>query len=214
MTKTAVIFSNDEKLSAFIRNELLLLDYNVIPADLTYTEPDVVVFDTTSVEFSQEVRTLIAISTSCLKIAVINKESDRLTMPEFDYFLSFPFLIKELRSIIIAPSNTSDPQNSEDAKLFEKCFIADRARHGIVFKNSYINLSEYEFKLLELLCKNANTCVKREDINSLFGTDDGNIADVYICHLRNKLEIPFGIKVIYTVRKKGYLTDHVIKYVK
>ena len=211
MTKNAVIFSKNEKLYAFIQNELLLLDYNVTPTDLTYTAPDVIVFDTTSLDLSPDIRTLIATSSSSLKLAIINNDKDSRTMPEFDCFLEFPFLIKELRKIIISALDRSEAKSNEESDASEKCFIADRARHGVVFKNSYISLSEYEFKLLELLCQNTNSCISREKINSLFQTDDGNIADVYICHLRNKLEVPFGVKIIYTVRKKGYMTDYMIK---
>ena len=211
MTKNAVIFSKDEEFSAFVRNELLLLDYNVTPADFTYTTPDVIIFDTRSVELSQDIRALIASSTYSLKLAIINEDTDSLTMPEFDCFLPFPFLIKELRDIIISPLDKRISNKTNESTAFDKCFVADRARHGVVFKNSYISLSEYEFKLLELLCKNTNKCLSREEINSLFEAEDGNIADVYICHLRAKLEVPFGIKVIYTVRKKGYMTDYLIK---
>ena len=58
--------------------------------------------------------------------------------------------------------------------------------------------------LLKLLCDNANEAVSREDMNKLFGAEDGNIAEVYICKLRKKLEEPLGKRLIYTVRSKGY----------
>ena len=211
MTKNAVIFSKNENLSAFIRNELLLLDYEVSSSIIAYTTPDVIIFDAMSVELSQDTRALIATSPSSLKVAIIKSHTDSHTMPEFDAFLQFPFLIKEFRKTILSGFSRSISNDSNGSEAIEKCFIADKKRHGVVFKNSYVSLSEYEFKLLELLCKNANSCTTREEINSLFDTDDGNIADVYICHLRNKLEIPFGIKIIYTVRKKGYMTDYIIK---
>lgn len=211
MTKNAVIFSKDERISTFVRNELLLLDYNVSSANLTYTAPDVIIFDTTSVDLTQDIRTLIATSTSSIKLAIINSDTDSRTMPEFNAFLQFPFLIKELRKIILSGFDRGVSNNTKDPDALDKCFIADKKRHGVVFKSSYISLSEYEFKLLELLCQNTSSCVTREEINSLFETNDGNIADVYICHLRNKLEVPFGIKIIYTLRKKGYMTDYTIK---
>ena len=72
----------------------------------------------------------------------------------------------------------------------------------------YIPLSRYEFDTLLLLCRNKGKCVEREQILKMLNSTDGNISDVYISHLRNKLELPFCLKIIYTVRSKGYMTDY------
>ena len=49
--------------------------------------------------------------------------------------------------------------------------------------------------------------ISRERIMGLLGADDGNISDVYICHLRKKLDEKLGRKLIITERGKGYRTN-------
>ena len=67
-----------------------------------------------------------------------------------------------------------------------------------------ISLSDYEMRLLVRLCRNNDEAVSREELNLLLGAESGNIADVYICRLRKKLEEGDGKRVIFTVRSKGY----------
>lgn len=66
-------------------------------------------------------------------------------------------------------------------------------------------LSEYEYKVLELLCKNRGEIVERARIDALLGIENGNMGDVYICHLRRKIDNKLGLKLIYTIRGKGYM---------
>ena len=47
--------------------------------------------------------------------------------------------------------------------------------------------------------------VLREEIDAILSVDDGNMSDVYICHLRRKLDNKLGLKLIYTIRGKGYM---------
>ena len=44
----------------------------------------------------------------------------------------------------------------------------------------------------------------RAALNSESDEDDSNKTDVYICFLRRKLEHPLGLRLITTVRGKGY----------
>ena len=129
----------------------------------------------------------------------------------FDKILSFPFLLSEFRDAVL---NTKKNQIFDDSKTehpSRKVFVLDKAQKGVTFNEEFIPLSSYELELLKLLCKNSGKCVSREDILGLFEAQDSNIAEVYVCHLRNKLEAPFGIKVIYTLRQKGYMTDYTIE---
>jgi DNA-binding response OmpR family regulator len=66
-------------------------------------------------------------------------------------------------------------------------------------------LSDNEYKVLSVLCENRGEAVPREEICSLLGVTDGNMGDVYICHLRRKIDNKLGLKLIYTVRGKGYM---------
>jgi DNA-binding response OmpR family regulator len=68
-----------------------------------------------------------------------------------------------------------------------------------------IPLSDNECKVLSTLCQNRGEIVEREKIYALLGADEGNMGDVYICHLRRKIDNKLGLKLIYTVRGKGYI---------
>lgn len=74
-----------------------------------------------------------------------------------------------------------------------------------VWGDTKIPLSEYECKVLSLLCENRGETVERERIYSLLGAEAGNMGDVYICHLRRKIDNKLGLKLIYTIRGKGYM---------
>jgi len=54
------------------------------------------------------------------------------------------------------------------------------------------------------LYQNRGETVNRETIDMLLGADDSNMGDVYICHLRRKIDNKLGLKLIYTIRGKGY----------
>ena len=74
-----------------------------------------------------------------------------------------------------------------------------------IWGDRIIPLSDNEYKVLSLLCENRREVVERERIYAELGAEDGNMGDVYICHLRRKLDNKLGIKLIYTIRGKGYM---------
>ena len=72
-----------------------------------------------------------------------------------------------------------------------------------------IRFSPKEFALLSLLYKNRGSIVSRKRvIDTLWGEDydsANNVDNVYINYLRKKLDDRLGIKLICTVRGKGYM---------
>ena len=71
-----------------------------------------------------------------------------------------------------------------------------------------LDLTARELALLEFLLRHPDEVVsKREILDHVWDTDyegDPNIVEVYIRHLRNKLDRPFGRNSIQTVRGTGY----------
>lgn len=71
-----------------------------------------------------------------------------------------------------------------------------------------IELSAREFAVLEHLITHADQVVsKRDMLHHVWDYDvesDPNIVEVYVRHLRKKIDIPFGIESIQTVRGTGY----------
>ena len=211
MTKrNALIFSKNNTISRIVLAELSFLGYTpkIVQEIPEQKDTEIIVFDATELELSQSIRSFIASSVCTKKIAIMGNPSGKLSA-RFHKTLVFPFLLSDFRDIIL---ETSEQYNSDKAggSATSKLFIASKDKKGVTLDDLFIPLSQYEFSLLNLLCENSGNCVSREDILNLFDSGDSNIAEVYICHLRNKLETPFGIKVIYTVRGKGYMTDYAI----
>ncbi|WP_151087303.1 response regulator transcription factor [Hymenobacter baengnokdamensis] len=72
-----------------------------------------------------------------------------------------------------------------------------------------IELTTREYSLLEYLMTNQNRTVSRVDIaekvwNLNFDTST-NIIDVYVNYLRNKIDKPFGQKLLHTIIGTGYM---------
>ena len=69
-----------------------------------------------------------------------------------------------------------------------------------------VRLTGHEYAILCELCRSSGKTVKRERIMELLGAERGSISDVYVCHLRRKLEAGTGRRLIFTERGKGYYT--------
>ncbi|MCP2030984.1 DNA-binding response OmpR family regulator [Okibacterium sp. HSC-33S16] len=71
-----------------------------------------------------------------------------------------------------------------------------------------VDLTSREFAVLEYLIRNAGTVVSKRDVlNNVWDFDfegDPNIVEVYVRHLRNKLDRPFGRESLQTLRGAGY----------
>ena len=72
-----------------------------------------------------------------------------------------------------------------------------------------IQLTAKEYSLLEYLARNVGKVRSRQEIaQSVWGLDfetGTNFIDVYINYLRNKIDKPFGKKLIHTVTGFGYI---------
>ena len=71
-----------------------------------------------------------------------------------------------------------------------------------------IKLTAREFALLEyLMRRDGNVASKREILDHVWGMDfagDPNVVEVYVGYLRKKIDAPFGVESIKTVRGAGY----------
>lgn len=118
--------------------------------------------------------------------------------------LRIPPSLKRLRDLIsdFSKDALSIEQNTKNVLV-----LIDKKTRTISYGDKYTDLSEYEFKVLKHLCSKRSEPVKREELNLILGAESGNISDVYICHLRKKLEMLCGSRKISTVRNQGYMID-------
>jgi two-component system OmpR family response regulator len=84
----------------------------------------------------------------------------------------------------------------------------DPASRSVSRGDSVIDVTAREFAVLEYLMRRKGEVVsKREVLDNVWDSDfegDPNIVEVYIRHLRNKLDRPFDREAIETLRGAGY----------
>ena len=130
-------------------------------------------------------------------------------LAQCNVFLHRPFLIDDLVSAVFGESDVPKRRSSVAAKGKDHRYLSvDEVEHCAVFGNERIMLSDSEYKVLALLCDKRGEAVGRDEISSLLGSFEGNIADVYICMLRRKIDNRLGLKLITTVRGKGYTVSN------
>jgi two-component system, OmpR family, response regulator ArlR len=85
----------------------------------------------------------------------------------------------------------------------------DPSRRLVLVDGEAVELTMREFDVLRVLMVNAGIVLSREKIASLAcGYDylgETNIVDVYVRHLRAKIDDRFGIKLVSSVRGVGYV---------
>ena len=86
--------------------------------------------------------------------------------------------------------------------------VVDPAARTVARGAQRLDLTSREFAVLEFLARRAGqVCSKREIIENVWDVDfdgDPNIVEVYVGHLRRKVDRPFGRNSIETVRGAGY----------
>jgi two-component system OmpR family response regulator len=84
----------------------------------------------------------------------------------------------------------------------------DPASHVVSRGDTVIDVTAREFAVLEYLMRRKGQIVsKREVLDNVWDADfegDSNIVEVYVRHLRNKLDRPFDRAAIETLRGSGY----------
>lgn len=127
-----------------------------------------------------------------------------------DDYITKPFAIEELLARIRAClRKKSVAESVATAILSVGPLHLDPDRRECRVRNHPLNLTKREFDLLQCLLENKNLVMKREVLlDKIWGYDfcgETNAVDVYVRYLRAKIEEPFGLKVIHTVRGVGYV---------
>ncbi|GAT74585.1 response regulator receiver protein [Microbacterium sp. HM58-2] len=122
---------------------------------------------------------------------------DWLTKP-----FSYPVLVARLRALV-RRGGRERPAVLEAGDL-----RLDPAARRVFRGDAEISLTARELAVLDFLMRRRGEAVtKREVIANVWGDDfdgDVNIVEVYIGHLRSKVDRPFGREAIETVRGTGY----------
>lgn len=123
-----------------------------------------------------------------------------------DDYLIKPFSMNELRARLRALLRRDSPDKT--GLLIAADLELDPATHSTRRGGKVIELTGKEFALLEYMLRNPNWLITREMAESHVwdygGASASNLVDVYIRRLRRKLDDPFEVKLIETVRGYGY----------
>jgi len=129
-----------------------------------------------------------------------------------DDYLTKPFSFEELLARLRALNRRTPAERPVTVEVGD--LRLDPAAHRVWRGETELELSAKEFALLELLMRRPGNVLTRGQL--LEGAWDmayerrSNIVDVYIRHLREKIDRPFGSDTIETVRGVGYrLKEHV-----
>ena len=125
-----------------------------------------------------------------------------------DYIVK-PFAFEELLARIRAVTRAAAGNN---ANLLTLCDLTLDIKSKTVKRgDNIIVLTAKEYDLLEYLMYNKGIILSRKKIeNHIWNFDymgGTNVVDVYIRYLRKKIDDPYDIKLIHTIRGFGYLMD-------
>lgn len=183
-------------------------------ANVSFYDPDLILLDIMlpgmdGIEVCQKVRdfSYVPIIMLTAKDETIDKVAG-LDCGANDY-MTKPFEMEELLARIRVALRIDD-NSAEHLKVLAIMDLwMDLRRHIVERSGTVVLLTKREFDLLEYMMKNRGIVLTREQIlERVWGLDyegEANVVDVYIRYLRSKIDEPFELRLIHTVRGFGYV---------
>lgn len=219
-----LVVEDEKKVSAFIQQGLHEVGYSVEVVDsptlarerIKSKKFDLIILDVmlpemSGMDFAKELRSkwfsgfilmLTALSTTKDKIQGLDSGADDYLTKPFE----FEELLARVRALI--RRKAEDKAQLKNGELVMDLISRNVSREGVK-----IELTTKEFSLLEFLMRHLDKVVDRNAIaRQVWGTDfdpDSNVIDVYINHLRKKIDNPFPKKILKTVVGQGYVLNKV-----
>ncbi|MFL5691038.1 MAG: response regulator [Ktedonobacteraceae bacterium] len=123
-----------------------------------------------------------------------------------DDYLVKPFAIRELLARLRALLRRNHPYTNGRLEIGD--LVIDPVAHNVERDERSIDLTPKEFALLEYFMYHPNQVVTREMIEQHIWNYDfecsSNVIDVYVRRLRRKIDDPFEVKLLATIRGIGY----------
>jgi two-component system copper resistance phosphate regulon response regulator CusR len=123
-----------------------------------------------------------------------------------DDYLVKPFAFAELLARIRIILRRTTTQTGTTLKVAD--LILDLVAHKVYRNNQRIDLSSTELALLTVLMKHSPSTVPRrqlvEQVWDMYFDSNTNVVDVTVRRLRSKIDDPFPVKLLHTMRGIGY----------
>ncbi len=216
-----LVVEDEAKMSAFIQQGLLeqgnLVDVAPTPRealqlsnDVTYDlmVVDVMLPEMNGMEFARRVRQqgyqglilmLTALNTTQDKVAGLDSGADDYMTKPFE----FTELVARVRALM-RRRGSSSPTTLANGDM-----VMDLLKRSVVRGGKPVELTSKEFALLELFMRNVDRVLDRNQIaQQVWGTEfdpDSNVIDVYVNHLRKKMDQGFPKKLLRTIVGHGYV---------
>ena len=227
MAAKILIVEDEEKLARFTELELLHENYEVQKAfdgrsaldEALKNDYDLILLDIMLPGLSgmevlrrlrQEKNTPVILLTA--RDSVMDKVAG-LDAGAVDY-ITKPFAIEELLARIrvclkYRSPGTEKPAAAGEGVLSWKALRLDDVQKTVTWDGQRISLTNREFLMLKTLLTNRDIVLSRETLlDRVCGYDyvgETNIVDVYVRHLRAKIDEVYGVKMLETVRGAGYV---------
>ena len=226
MQQRILLIEDEEKLARFIELELAFEGYEVEKAvdgrtglALALEKPfdlialDIMLPGLNGIEVLRRIRQVSGVPVIMLtaRDSTMDKVAG-LDAGANDY-ITKPFAIEELlariRALLRNRALAKENGNGQESSLGTGCLKMNPVSHEVWIKGTLVELTKREFDLLECLLHNKGIVLSRELLlDRVWGYDfagETNAVDVYVRYLRGKIEEPFGVKIIQTVRGVGYV---------
>ena len=126
-----------------------------------------------------------------------------------DDYLVKPFAFSELLARVRSLLRRGPPREQETMRLAD--LEIDLLRQRATRAGHRLELTSKEFLLLSLLTRRAGEVLSRtliaESVWDMNFDSDTNVVDVNVRRLRSKVDDPFPLKLIHTVRGAGYVLE-------
>ncbi len=194
-----VIYSADTVFARMLELEFSMREMSVLtvrqPREDLFSEVAILDLDSSAAPAPTSYRRMIGFTRGA---ALAEDDARR----QCSMILHRPFEMRLLRREVLGGIGMGQPSREAEPHSVELTLDAE---HDILCVNrQFIALTPHEACVMRLLLEASGEPVSRERIAEEIGESSANKVDVYICYLRRKLEQVTGLRVIRTVRGKGY----------
>lgn len=141
---------------------------------------------------------------SCCRLAVVVPDGEERVYSMADFVWEMPVDVEIVRDAYEQVEIRQEEKAPVESEKSFSIYVVSEEKRTVLYRNRTIVLTESEWRILMLLGEREGAVVSKECLAEALIAAAGNAVNVHICHLRQKLETPFGVRILETVRGGGY----------